>query len=94
MLRTARDGHAKPILTKGGKPEIFSSECDALKAVIQHLVRYINGNLVRDGEMAGTSLAAAEAIFKPVIKQKGKTRRISVSHKGKGRGWGSKKTGV
>lgn len=82
MLRTAGDAEARPVLTRGGQPMLFPNEHDALLAVVAHLLRYINGNLVRIGEIAGETNAIAEAAFKPVVRQKGKSRIITVAYKG------------
>jgi hypothetical protein len=64
MLRFADDGQAQPILTAGGFPEIFPTELDAQRAVTEHLLKYFNGHLRRDGEVAGNAKAAAEALFR------------------------------
>ena len=82
MVRTAGDGEAKPIMGKGGEPEVFATEIEAVKAVNIHLLRYFNGHLVRDGEVAGQTKAEANAVFKGPLKQKGKTRVIKVSYRG------------
>lgn len=81
MLRTAADGELKPIIGKGGYPQVYRSRDAALQSVLEHLCRYVNGHLVRDGEIAGQTEAAAEALFKPIVRQKGKTRVIAVSYK-------------
>lgn len=85
MLRLASDAEPKPVMDKLGRPTVFEQESEALRSILWHLVRYINGHLVRDGEIAGTVLNDAEAHFNPVVRQKGKTRVISVSYKGRGR---------
>lgn len=85
MIQTAADAEAKPIMNKGGEPVVFVTELDAVKAVIAHILKYFNGLLVRDGEVAGRTKAEVEANFKGPLKQKGKTRVITVSYKGKGR---------
>lgn len=72
-LRTAKDAGAKPVLGKGGKPEIFSSELDAVKAAMHHLLRYINGHLVRDGEIV-SAVAAADSHFSPALRQAARRR--------------------
>lgn len=85
-LRCASDAEAKPILTKGGKVKIFETKADAAIALIENLCRYINGNLVRDGETLSLSpKAAGDALFPTLVKQKGRERRIPVVFKGKGR---------
>lgn len=89
-LRIPSDGSAKPILTKGGKPQVFPTELQALASVTDHLVRYVNGHLYRDGAVAGGAMAAAEALFTPkdtppkVIRQRGKSRHIKVETKRRG----------
>ena len=87
MVRTAGDGQPKPILGPGGKPQLFGTELEAFKEATHHMLRYVNGNYVRDGEIAGETAATAHAAFK-VVKQKGKTRQISVTYK-RGRGNGT-----
>lgn len=82
FLRTSRDGELKPILEKGGKPKVFSTRASALEDILNHLVRYVNGHLVRDGEIAGETRAKAEAAFNPIVRQKGKTKLITVAYKG------------
>jgi hypothetical protein len=84
-LRTAGDGELKPILRLGGAPVIYTKESDALRDLLTNLCKYVNGHLVRDGEVAGETNAAAEAVFKAPLRQKGKTRQIAVSYKGRGR---------
>lgn len=84
-LRTAGDGELKPILAKGGAPKIYPNKEEAIKDILDNLVSYVNGNLVRSGEIAGATMAEAEAAFKPILRQKGKTRLIAVSYKGQGR---------
>ncbi|MCO5730126.1 hypothetical protein [Rhizobium sp. SSA_523] len=81
MLRTAADGELKPIVGKGGKPLVYHSLSDALHSLLGHLTRYVNGHLVREGEIAGQTEAAAQAHFKPIVRQKGKTRVIAVAYK-------------
>lgn len=83
MLRLASDAEARPIHDKLGRPAVFEHEAEALKSMIFHLVRYINGHLVRDGEVAGATLEEADSHFSQVLRQKGKTRVISVSYKGR-----------
>lgn len=62
MLRFARDGKPKPIMGKGDKPEVFPTELEALRAVNRHLLRYFNGEYLRDGAKA-ERFAAADALF-------------------------------
>lgn len=73
MLRFAEDGQAEPVLGKGGKPIVFPDELAAQKAVIEHLLRYMNGNLRRDGETIKSARAEIDRIFR-----KGKV--IPVTH--------------
>lgn len=84
-LRTASDGEMRPILGKGGDPKVYRSRTEAVQDLLDHVVRYINGHMVRDGEIAGQTRAEAESVFKSVLRQKGKTRLIAVSYKGQGR---------
>ena len=81
MLRTAGDVEAKPILNKGGSVMVYPDELTAQKVVTEHLLRYVNGHLVRAGEIAGETAAAANAVFKKVVKQRGKSRQITVAYK-------------
>ncbi|QYM73242.1 HNH endonuclease [Pseudochrobactrum sp. Wa41.01b-1] len=74
---------AKPIMSKGGRPELFPNKLAAVEAVMLHLVRYVNGHLYRHGEVAGETAATADAAFNQVLKQKGKTRVITVAYRGK-----------
>ncbi|MDR6954174.1 hypothetical protein J2X65_003542 [Ancylobacter sp. 3268] len=69
FLRTVRDAAAKPILSKGGKPAVFATELEATREAMKHLIQYINGNLVRDGEIAQAE-AAADQFFKPEVRRK------------------------
>jgi hypothetical protein len=82
FVRTIKDGGAKPLLSKGGKPTVFLTELDALRAALEHLLRYINGNFVRDGAIA-EAVAAADEVFKPSVRQKRK-RRAKFFQKRKG----------
>ncbi|CCF19111.1 protein of unknown function [Pseudorhizobium banfieldiae] len=90
-LRTAGDGDLKPILQEGGRPIIFGNEVEALRSLLTHLCRYVNGHLVRDGEVAGETRSEAEGIFKPVLRQKGKSRVITVAYKGQRQRCGPRK---
>lgn len=94
MLRLASDAEARPVLDKLGRPTVFKEESEALRSMLLHLVRYINGHLVRDGEVAGATLEEADSHFNQVLRQKGKTRIISVSYKGRGRACRAKKNGA
>lgn len=64
MLRFAEDGQAEPVLGDGGKPLVFPTELEAQRAVTEHLLRYFNGHLRRDGEKANAAMAAAERLFR------------------------------
>lgn len=83
FLRTPADAFAKPIMSKGGRPELFPNKLAAVEAVMLHLVRYVNGHLYRHGEVAGETAATADAAFNQILKQKGKTRVITVAYRGK-----------
>lgn len=78
-LRTVRDAAAKPILGTGGKPVLFPTELEATRKALGHLITYINGHLVRDGEKA-QAVAAADTFFKPEVRQK-RRRRSGVKHR-------------
>lgn len=80
MLQLAHEAEARPILQKGGKPAIYPDEASCLKALTDHLLRFLRGHLVRDGEVAGHTAAQANAAFK-VVKQRAKTRVITVAYK-------------
>lgn len=76
-LRTPRDGMAKPIVGKGGKPILYETREQALEAANQHLVNYVNGNLYRCGDVYGAAEEEAEALFNlPVVRSK---RRVVVT---------------
>ncbi|MEN5275805.1 hypothetical protein ABE527_02530 [Brucella sp. TWI432] len=82
FLRRACDAEAKPILDQGGKHRLFPSEADALRAIAHNLCRYVNGHLVREGEIGGSVTRNANALFPTLIKQRGKEKRIQVVRKG------------
>ncbi len=69
MLRFARDGQPKPIMGEGGAPVVFPTEIEALRAVNRHLLKYFNGEYLRDGAKA-ERFAAADKLFslKPIRK--------------------------
>lgn len=90
-LRTPADDEAKPILGPGGKEQLFPTREKALECINRHLVRYVNGHLYRFGSIAGAEMNEAEKSFKDTVKQKGKTRTISVTYKGKPVRWLRKK---
>lgn len=68
-VRLPKDGEPKPLLGKGGKQQTFPDELTAMKAAVAHLLSYMNGNLVRDGEIS-QAVAAADSHFKPEIRSK------------------------
>lgn len=65
MTRMPRDGKPKPILGKGAKPVIYSSREEALAAAVANLLRYLNGDYQRHGDVIGSVRRDAEALFKP-----------------------------
>jgi hypothetical protein len=80
MVRFAKDGHPKPIMTDGDRPKIYGSELEATKDALSHVLRFMNGvgphALRRDGEiMKATARAEFDRIFR-----KGKV--IQVERKG------------
>ncbi len=80
MLRLAHEAEASPIKGKGGTTRYFPTKGAAYEAITEQLLRYMRGNYVRDGEVAGRTAAEANAVFK-VVKQKAKTRVITVAYK-------------
>ncbi|MEN5278100.1 hypothetical protein ABE527_14245 [Brucella sp. TWI432] len=68
MTRMPRDGHPKPILGKGAKPIIYPSKEEALAAAVANLLRYLNGDYQRGGEVLLAHRKKADALFKPVGK--------------------------
>lgn len=82
LVRMASDAELRPIVEKGGRPRVFPTEIEALRAGVDNLISYINGNYVRDGEIAGETSAAAQAHFTPAM-SKPRTRVITVSYKGR-----------
>ncbi len=87
MVRTARDAYAKPVMCKGGKPRIFPTEAEAWRAVCESLTAYINGHMLRYGEVAGRAAEKAEALFPSLVKSGRNKKRVEVERKGAGRGW-------
>lgn len=71
-IRTPKDGHAKPILGKGGKPILFPTELEAMRSVTTNLIRFINGRLYRSGSAVEKVAEAADAAFKPELRRKRK----------------------
>lgn len=86
MVRTASDAEAKPVLCKGGKPRIFPTEADAWRAVCASLTSYINGHLLRHGEVAGRATEQADALFPTLVKSGRNKKAVKVERKGAGRG--------
>lgn len=83
MLRLARDGEPKPLLDKGGEPQIFPTELAATKAALSHVLAYFNGRLVSSGEIAGGSLKAARIAGAEKLFRKGKAIEVArVASKG------------
>ncbi|MFC6487343.1 hypothetical protein [Nitratireductor sp. GCM10026969] len=78
MLRFARDARPKPLQGEGGRPIVFPSEIEALRAVNKHLLAYFNGELRRDGETLSTVQSAANALFPTLVRQKGSSRLTKV----------------
>ncbi|CAN7298802.1 hypothetical protein LJR221_001474 [Agrobacterium tumefaciens] len=83
MLRLASDAEPKPILNKGGDPELFPDELAATKAVLQHTFAYFNGRLVRDGVTASVGGRMDAKTAANLIFRKGKA--IKVERAGDGR---------
>ncbi|WP_313026857.1 hypothetical protein [Brucella sp.] len=69
MTRMPRDGRPKPILGKGAKPIIYPSKDAALEAAVASLLKYLNGDYKRGGEVILSHRKKAEALFKPAEKQ-------------------------
>lgn len=80
MLQLAHEAEARPLLQKGGRPQVFATKESCLQALMDHLLRVLRGHLVRDGEIAGQTAAEAQAAFK-VVKQRARTRVITVAYK-------------
>ena len=74
MLRFAEDGRPEPVMGPKGTPMLFPTELEAQKAVTDHLLKYFNGSLRRDGETITSARYAAERLFR-------KGRMIPVEHK-------------
>lgn len=83
MLRLARDGAPKPLLDKGGEPQIFPTELAATKAALSHVLAYFNGHLVSSGEIAGGSMKDARIARAEKLFRKGKAIEVErVASKG------------
>jgi len=63
MVRLPMDARARPVLGKGGEPKRFPSAYEAQKAATDCITSWINGHLVRDGEIMQTPRQAAEKLF-------------------------------
>lgn len=83
MLRFPRDSHPKPVMAKGGKPQVFETELEAEKAIRVHLIEYMNGDFRRDGVVLKLShRAAAEKVFeKPTAIYSGGGRKIAIERR-------------
>lgn len=76
-LRTARDGEMRPLVGRKGKPIVFVARAEAAEALLKNICAFVNGHYERDGEVAGHTAAAVNAVFR-IVKQKGRTRQITV----------------
>lgn len=74
MLRFAEDGRPEPVMATSGKPVVYPTELEAWRAVAEHLLRYFNGHMRRDGETLTSARDAANRIFR-------KGRMIPVEHR-------------
>ncbi|MBB3144911.1 hypothetical protein FHS21_001312 [Phyllobacterium trifolii] len=63
MLRFSKDGHPKPVMGEGDKPEVFPSELLAQQAITKHLLAYFNGDYQRCGERLSTAKSEAEKMW-------------------------------
>lgn len=63
MLRLPSQAHPNPVMRCEDIPELFSNELDALRAANKHLLKYINGNLVRFGDKSSTTPSPSEKAF-------------------------------
>lgn len=70
MTRMPRDGRPKPILGKGAKPIVYTSRDAALEAAVANLLKYLNGDYKRGGDVILNHRRKAEALFKPAEKQR------------------------
>ena len=80
MIRLAHESKARPVLCKGGEPEVYPTELEAQRAATEHLCRYVNGKMRRDGETLLQCRRAADAHFKlpRLVKQRGRTKAVEV----------------
>lgn len=77
MIRLAHESKAKPVLGKGGEPEVYPTELEAQRAATEHVMAYLNGNLRRDGDtIPKNRWAEAEALFRPLLVRQSKTKRL------------------
>lgn len=83
MLRLASDAEPKPILNKGGAPELFPDELAATKAVLQHTFAYFNGRLVRDGVTASADGRVDAKVAANLIFRKGKAIKVERASDGR-----------
>lgn len=65
MVRFPVDAAPRPVLGRGGHPEVYPTKEAALQASVEVLTGYLNGRLRRDGETLTTARAAANALFRP-----------------------------
>lgn len=73
MLRFARDDRPKPLLGEGGRPIVFPTELEATQAVLQNVLKYVNGpDYRRSGVTLSAAHSEAEKLFRPVIRRAGK----------------------
>lgn len=63
MLRFARNARPSPILSKGGVPIIYTSELHATNEALQHVLAYMNGNYLREGETMSITPTEREKVF-------------------------------
>lgn len=61
-IRFHRDASPKPIKGRGGYPITYASTDDAKTAILNHLCRYFNTEMVRDG-VTVEAIRAADAVF-------------------------------
>ncbi len=64
MVRYPKDDRPKPLLCEGGSPIVFETELQATQAVLQNVLRYVNGpDYRRSGETLPTKRSEAEKQF-------------------------------
>lgn len=64
MVRFARDDRPKPLLGEGGSPVVFETELQATQAVLQNVLKYLNGpDYRRTGATLSTAVSEAERQF-------------------------------